>query len=90
MLHTEQGSSAPIIPRRPHSGAANMNLPKQSRPVIRDVSRDPIGARVRGADGLSDCVHGCRVLPAAKQNACINMCTQLWGNSPQQTAPRHR
>jgi hypothetical protein len=26
-----------------------MNLPKQSRPVIRDVSRDPIRPRVEGA-----------------------------------------
>jgi hypothetical protein len=25
-----------------------MNLPKQSRPVMRDVSRDPIRARVGG------------------------------------------
>jgi hypothetical protein len=49
VLHMEQGSSAPIIPRRPHSGATNMNLPKQSRPVIRDVSRDPIRARVEGS-----------------------------------------
>jgi hypothetical protein len=26
-----------------------MNLPKQSRPVIRDVSRDPLRARVQGS-----------------------------------------
>jgi len=29
-----------------------MNLPKQSRPVVRDVSRDPISARVKGSRKL--------------------------------------
>jgi hypothetical protein len=35
-----------------------MNLPKQSRPVIREVSRDPIGARVEGAQ-LMACLNWC-------------------------------
>jgi hypothetical protein len=39
-----------------------MNLPKQCRPVIRDVSRDSVGARVEGANGRDDCLSGCRRL----------------------------
>jgi hypothetical protein len=49
VLHAEQQYPWPIIPCRPASGATKMNLPKQSRPVTRDVSRDPLKAQVQGS-----------------------------------------
>jgi hypothetical protein len=52
-----------------------MNVPKQSRPVIRDVSRDPIRARVEGAQ--TPCQIWCAGLEAPGSNAfnrCVNFC----------------
>jgi hypothetical protein len=53
-----------------------MNLPKQSRPVIRDVSRDPIKARVEGAQPpfLSICLAACRRMPARLYVTCEMGC----------------
>jgi hypothetical protein len=52
-----------------------MNLPKQSRPVIRDVSRDPIRARVEGAQPV---IGGHRTLLAQ----CLQFCAG-YGHNPQ-------
>jgi hypothetical protein len=54
-----------------------MNLPKQSRPVIRDVSRDPISARVEAAQPsfISICLAACRRMPLLGDRiACENNC----------------
>jgi len=52
-----------------------MNLPKQSRPVIRDVSREPIRAHVEGAQTF--CERWCAQLQPPGSNAfntCIYFC----------------
>jgi hypothetical protein len=61
-----------------------MNLPKQSRPVIRDVSREPIRARVQGAQvdpvpnpwflRFQACLNRCRMLPGPEGGACASRC----------------
>jgi hypothetical protein len=54
-----------------------MNLPKQSRPVIRDVSRDPIWARVRAAQppsNISICLQWCRVMCPRNYAGCEMSC----------------
>ena len=57
-----------------------MNLPKQSHPVIRDVSRDPIRARVGGAQWVEKapvdprCFENCRNLPPLEAVACWRDC----------------
>jgi hypothetical protein len=64
-----------------------MNLPKQSRPVMRDVSRDPIRARVEGAqhadpwrpDPLQDCLRRCWMLPGPEGGACASRCYEQYG-----------
>ena len=67
-----------------------MNLPKQSRPITRDVTRDPIRARVEGAQGdppvpqlpdLGRCLELCRTrFPPGKpgQNFCIENCWHVY------------
>jgi len=63
-----------------------MNLPKQSRPVMRDVTRAPITAQVEGAQPsppigedpnpglrLIQCLQFCRNHPNLGQ-FCINQC----------------
>jgi len=67
-----------------------MNLPKQSRPVMRDVSRDPTRAQVEpGANGgggwvmppinfLANCLAGCGA-GAAQDMACVNFCHRYYG-----------
>lgn len=64
-----------------------MNLPKQSRPVIRDVSRAPIIARVEGAQPwigehrnplLIQCLQFCRNYPHLGQ-FCIDNCYGTYG-----------
>jgi hypothetical protein len=67
-----------------------MNLPKQSRPVIRDVTGDPIRARVEGAQrdppvpqlpGLGRCLELCRTRfpPGHGQDFCIENCWAVFG-----------
>jgi hypothetical protein len=57
-----------------------MNLPKQSRPVIRDVSRDPIRALVEGAQTY--CERQCALYSSPGSNAwarCVSFCEQFGG-----------
>ena len=57
-----------------------MNLPKQSRPVIRDVSRDPIRARVEGAQTY--CETQCALYSSPGSNAwarCVWFCERDGG-----------
>jgi hypothetical protein len=63
-----------------------MNLPKQSRPITRDVSRDPITARVQGAQvdpvpnpWLLQCLNRCRLLPGPEGGACASGCYERYG-----------
>jgi hypothetical protein len=60
-----------------------MNLPKQSRPVIRDVTRAPITAQIEGAQPwigghrnplLTQCLQGC-----AGYQFCENACYAVYG-----------
>jgi hypothetical protein len=59
-----------------------MNLPKQSRPVIRDVTRDPIRIRVEGAQSWTPGLNPYRYDPeeiVARQaalNACLEKCRE--------------
>jgi len=58
-----------------------MNLPKQSRPVIREVSRDPIRARVEGAQ--TPCEIYCANEQPPGSNAwhqCVARCRRLGGD----------
>jgi hypothetical protein len=57
-----------------------MNPPKQSRPVIRKVSRDPIRARVEGAQTY--CERQCALYAPPGSNAfarCVWFCEQFGG-----------
>jgi hypothetical protein len=60
-----------------------MNLPKQSRPVMRDVSRDPIRARVepQQEDWLGPCLAFChqRMAPGYPRDFCIANCCGTYG-----------
>jgi hypothetical protein len=64
-----------------------MNLPKQSRPVIRDVSRDPIRPRVEGAQPppnplLAQCLAFCqRMAPGYPREFCTTNCYGTYGNA---------
>ena len=54
-----------------------MDLPKQSRPVIREASRDPIRARVERAQ--TDCGTQCAVysaLGSGEFDQCVYFCEQ--------------
>jgi hypothetical protein len=52
-----------------------MNLPKQSRPVIRDVSREPIRARVEGAQPtVGDCLRWCAANCRRNYAGCEMQC----------------
>jgi hypothetical protein len=55
-----------------------MNLPKQSRPVIREVGRDPIRTRVEGAQPPpTPCQRACALVEApgsAAFNRCVWYC----------------
>jgi hypothetical protein len=54
-----------------------MNLPRQSRPVIREMSRDSIRARVGGAQPPSQiaiCLGWCRVMCQRNYPACEMRC----------------
>ncbi len=54
-----------------------MNLPKQSRPVIRDVSRDPTKVRVEGSSITCDLCHAaCSNIfsPGLPQEVCNAAC----------------
>ena len=54
-----------------------MNLPKQSRPVIREASRDPIRTRVEGAQTY--CERECAKVSSpgsAKFNSCVMLCNR--------------
>jgi hypothetical protein len=58
-----------------------MNLPKQSRPVMRDVSRGPIRAQVEGAQ-LDTCLWACRRTypqPGEDRNICEGLCHLYYG-----------
>jgi hypothetical protein len=64
-----------------------MNLPKQARPVMRDVSRDPIGARVEGAQPeppnpwLNTCLQFCYSRPPGEfRDFCIQTCYGTYGH----------
>jgi hypothetical protein len=63
-----------------------MNLPKQSRPVIRDVSRGPIRARVEGAQPepnpwLGPCLEFCnRMAEGYPREFCIRNCYGTYGH----------
>ena len=56
-----------------------MNLPKQSRPVIRDVTRDPIRARVEPQQ-LERCLQLCtlRVPAGPARELCKQNCYEVW------------
>jgi hypothetical protein len=65
-----------------------MNLPKQSRPVIREVSRDPIRTRVEGAQEIgwqrryANCQRQCAgYAPPGSQafDRCVNECMTQGG-----------
>jgi hypothetical protein len=75
VLQTEQEYQWPIIPRRPNSGATKMNLPIQSRPVIRDVSRYPaVFGAVVPQDYCSDCCAGCAKVQGFVRDICCVGC----------------
>jgi hypothetical protein len=55
-----------------------MNLPKQSRPVMRDVSQAPLKAQVEGSQSnlCIFCRTKCDELPGVLRVLCYEMCNQ--------------